>query len=250
MIALTVMSVIAASVAPIVSKQVKINEMGDIQAQIINRKVEDVKSTATTNANDISQLNDVVKNLQKQIETINSDLVKQLNLKANSETVTNLSESVTELEKEIEKLTPSGAVVFFANNCPSNGKWTDVSNLYAGKYFRVLAEGENVGSSLKSALPNLKGVISGSVNLGVFDNVRTGKHLFYGYNQNSNYLTTNMPLPAVRVDANGKAYYATTTGGGIHYNDLEFDASRYNSIYQDVNEVRPETIILRACKAN
>ena len=249
MITLTIVSVIAASMAPLISKQVKINELGDIQAQIISKKVDDVNSKVTANTNDISQLNLTIDNLEKQIATLDLNFKNQLNLKANAKTVTDLSESVTELEKEVEKLTPSGAVVFFAGNCPNNGKWTDVSADYAGKYFRVLAAGESVGSSLKSALPNLKGIISGATNLGFFDNVRTGKYLFYGYNQDPTHLTINKPLPAVRLDANGKQYLATTTGGGIHYNDLEFDASRYNSIYQNVNEVRPETIILRACKA-
>ena len=42
--------------------------------------------------------------------------------------------------------------------------------------------------------------------------------------------------------------YATTTTGGIHYNDLEFNASRYNSMYQNIEEVRPNSIILRACR--
>ena len=46
MITLTIVSVIAASVAPMISKQVKINEMGDIQSRVLNKRIEEVKKTA------------------------------------------------------------------------------------------------------------------------------------------------------------------------------------------------------------
>ena len=45
MITLTIVSVIAASVAPMISKQVKINEMGDVQANILNQKIIDLSKT-------------------------------------------------------------------------------------------------------------------------------------------------------------------------------------------------------------
>ena len=48
MITLTIVSVIAASVAPMISKQIKINEMGDVQANILNQKIEDIKSELDT----------------------------------------------------------------------------------------------------------------------------------------------------------------------------------------------------------
>ena len=45
MITLTIVAVIAAYAAPMISKQVKINEMGDIQANILNQKMIDLSKT-------------------------------------------------------------------------------------------------------------------------------------------------------------------------------------------------------------
>ncbi len=50
MITLTIVAVIAAQVAPLISKQVKINEMSDVQAKILDKKMEDIKK-------DVQELN-------------------------------------------------------------------------------------------------------------------------------------------------------------------------------------------------
>ena len=58
MITLTIVSVIAASVAPMISKQIKINEMGDVQANILNQKIEDIKSELKTLKNGLNSEED------------------------------------------------------------------------------------------------------------------------------------------------------------------------------------------------
>ena len=50
MITMTIVAVIAATIAPLVSKQVKINEMSDVQAKILDKKIEDIKD-------DVQELN-------------------------------------------------------------------------------------------------------------------------------------------------------------------------------------------------
>ena len=46
MIVFTIVSVALASVAPMISKQVKYNEMADVQAKVLNQRIEDVKKSA------------------------------------------------------------------------------------------------------------------------------------------------------------------------------------------------------------
>ena len=58
MITLTIVSVIAASVAPMISKQVKINEMGDVQANILNQKIIDLSKTKWFHTPDKKALHD------------------------------------------------------------------------------------------------------------------------------------------------------------------------------------------------
>ena len=46
MIVFTIVSVAIASVAPMISKQVKYNEMSDVQAKVLNQRIEEVKKSA------------------------------------------------------------------------------------------------------------------------------------------------------------------------------------------------------------
>ena len=46
MIVFTIVSVAIASVAPMISKQVKYNEMSDLQAKVLNQRIEEVKKSA------------------------------------------------------------------------------------------------------------------------------------------------------------------------------------------------------------
>ena len=116
MITLTIVSVIAASAAPMISKQVKINEMSDVQANILNQKIIDLSKTKwqlTPDKKSITRPDDNVgigvsagTNPSAKLEVIGNDSSQHLvNLKAPS----NMSRNIFNIFKGNE-------AVFYVNN--------------------------------------------------------------------------------------------------------------------------------------
>ena len=101
MIVFTIVSVAIASVAPMISKQVKYNEMSDVQAKVLNQRIEEVKKSAwklTPDKKSITRPDDNVgigvsagTNPSAKLEVIGNDSSQHLvNLKAPSNIVRNI----------------------------------------------------------------------------------------------------------------------------------------------------------------
>ena len=161
--------------APLITKQLKHNSFTDIQAQLLNRKVEDVRDITSTNANNISSIvgtkdiatyaqyiqsletkinnlesiinNENIQNVinnkieQKSYDKEISSLQEQLDLKVNSSEITNkITEEGTkiknEIKEELEKKTiPSGTIAFF-DLATCPKNWSALSSTYAGRFPR------------------------------------------------------------------------------------------------------------------
>ena len=152
--------------APLITKQLKHNSFTDVQAQLLNRKVEDVRGVTNTNANNITSIldgrdvatyvqyirtlenkinrlenavdNEKIQNIingkteQKNYDSdISSLKSKDFTLQSNIDTVNNnlttLEDDVTDLEEDVKNLVPKGTVMFFKlSSCPKG--WQAVTD--------------------------------------------------------------------------------------------------------------------------
>ncbi len=275
MIALLIGTLVLGFSAPMISKQLKHNDFTSIQTQILNKKIENVDDKSDANAGkisgildgkDVAAYVDYIKSLEDKIADIEaitnntniqniingtsqqknydsdiSSLTTQLSLKASSSTVSSLQTTVrtidsdltaletdvTELEDDIKKLVPSGAVMYFdLASCPSG--WTALSSKYpkaANAFIRNQSgSGRNIGNWQQNAAPNVEGS-------------------FYALDQIDSYT--------------GAFYRAGSRTGGwggagqYTYRQQYLDMSRYSSVYKDdVTEIRPDNIVLLACRKN
>ncbi len=172
MIALLIGSLILGYSAPMIAGQIKHNSMNDMQVQVLNSRIEELRRTQTN--------------------------------------------------------IPSGAVMYFdLGSCPAG--WAELTSKYpnaANAFIRNQSgSGRALGSYQESAVPDLEG------RAGLFNTrSRTRTGVF------SDSTISNSWLGG---------------GGSGDFMSLIFRASAHSSVYKpDVNEVRPNNIVLLACRKN
>jgi len=161
MIALLIGTIILGFSAPMITKQLKHNNFTSIQTQVLNKKIENVDDkidannvTLKTHSTNISKNSGDIIDIKEQLTILKTELGKidyskdisslqtQVNSKASStkvnelsDNLTTLEDDVTDLEDKIKNLVPKGAIMFFEQSCPD--RWTDLSGEYAGRYVRI-----------------------------------------------------------------------------------------------------------------
>lgn len=188
-IVLLVGSIALGMSAPMITKQIKAQNMTDTQFRVINREAD--------------ELRDLVNDLMEEIE---------------------------DLRNNNNGSTPSGAVMYFdLSSCPEG--WTPLTNKYpkaANAFIRNLSgSGRTIGSYQSSAVPNVKG-------------------WFHALDQYVNYSGPFYNDPA---DSGG---FSSWGGSGQYfYRKQKMDLSKSSSVYKDsLTEVRPDNIVLLACRRN
>ena len=188
MIALLIGSLILGYSAPMIAGQIKHNNMSDVQAQVLNRKIEELRST-------------------------------QANI-------------------------PSGAVMYFdLASCPVG--WSPLSTIYpnaANAFIRNQSgSGRALGDWQQNAAPNIEGKM---------ENFVGGSYFASGGTQNWNKLKMSGAFRNEYVV--GAQFHAYYQGGYLDKMNIYFDASRSSSAYgrDDSTEVRPDNIVLLACRKN
>ena len=228
LVALLIGSLILGASAPMISKQLKHNNFTDVQASIINKKVEVVEKERTKNTNDISNMKGDIGDINKALEDYGIEVEKNIkNIESLEESLdskvstTELASEIKKLKKELEsKFVPAGSIMFFdLAVCPSG--WTALNT--GGAFIRdVGGYAANRGVSQADGVPNLKGWVTA------------------GNNQ----------------AGDGTLFKVTSTYAGASKkgsSDLavDFDASRYSSVYKNgLKEVRPKNVAYLACKKN
>ena len=273
-IMLTIVSVALAAAAPIVTKQIKHNNLSNLQTNLLGREIDNTREDVQDNAVQIKNIvgynrtaeeyadyiqdlankiialdndpniqsvrnpnnsySDVLANLQTQL---NGKVgLNQLANKADNATVRTLqndvegiSESVDDLEQNIQNLVPAGAVMYFdLQSCPRG--WSPLSNKYpnsANAFIRNQSgSGRTIGNYQTAAVPNIKGWFH------AIDLAAQYSGPFYD-------------------TGNGKTVYSYGRQGEYYYRQQGMDLSRVSSVYQNgVNEARPNNIVLLACRKN
>jgi len=179
MIALLIGSLVLGYSAPMIAGQIKHNNMSDVQAQVLNRKIEELRST-------------------------------QANI-------------------------PSGAVMYFdLASCPVD--WSPLSTIYpnaANAFIRNQSgSGRALGDWQQNAAPNI---------IGSFGPITTG------------YLSNANPYSSGSVYLSSNSLAGGRGGSDLRrISSMNFDASRSSSAYgrDDSTEVRPDNIVLLACRKN
>ena len=254
MIALLIGTIVLGFSAPMITKQLKHNDFTSIQAQIMNKKIENVKDISDANAEKISQIIGTKTPIDyaahiKSLETDINNLQAQIDAKVSTETLTNkITTEIKKLKEELKsKFVPSGAVMFFdLDACPSG--WTALNSKYpkaANAFIRNQSgSGRDIGNWQQNAAPNITGGFSTTDEYGYYINANNKKD-FYGAFQKTTTSSENSHQYQV---SGGRA------DGGSKY---ILDASKSNAAYgrKDSNnvaasEVRPDNIVLLACRKN
>ena len=189
MIALLIGSLILGYSAPMITGQIKHNNMSDVQAQVLNRKIEELRST-------------------------------QANI-------------------------PSGAVMYFdLASCPVD--WSPLSTIYpnaANAFIRNQSgSGRALGDWQQNAAPNIEGKV---------ENFVGGSYFAQGGTQNWNKLKMSGAFRNEYVV--GAQFHAYYQGGYLDKMNIYFDASENGTTAygrDDSTEVRPDNIVLLACRKN
>jgi len=274
MIALLIGTIVLGFSAPMITKQLKHNNFTSIQTQILNKKIDNVDDKSDANAGKISQIigtktpsdyavfinglsnkiakieqtlaNSNIQSLingkleQKDYDGDIDELWDSMDEKASVSSVNNLNTSLTnKITTEINKLkedlkskfVPSGAVMYFdLAACPSG--WTALSSKYpraANSFIRNQSgSGRDIGNWQQNAAPEIEGTFDG--NIDDTDTHKTGAF----YRQPDKYV--------VGANGNGEA------DGGY----IGFKASKSSAVYgrNGAKEVRPDNIVLLACRKN
>ena len=281
-------SLILGMSAPLITKQLKHNSFTDIQAQLLNRKVENAKDDIVSNTNTIASIlggrdvatyvqyiqtlenkisvlenavrNENIQNIlngKTELKDYDNDITglqTQINSKASTSSVNtintnlnNLEDDVTEIEENMKNLVPSGAVMYFdLDTCPKG--WSELSSKYpnaANAFIRNLSgSGRTVGNWQQNAAPNITGGISTTDEYKYYVN-ENGKKDIYGAFKKEQVNSDN----SIQYEVAG----SRATGGSKYI----FDASKSNAAYgrKDASnvaasEVRPDNIVLLACRKN
>lgn len=229
LVALLIGSLILGASAPMISKQLKHNNFTDVQASIINKKVEVVEKERTKNTNDISKMKGDIGDINDALDDYGIEVKKSIkNIESLAESLdskvstTELASEIKKLKKELEsKFIPAGSIMFFdLAVCPSG--WTALNT--GGAFIRdVGGEADARGVVQEGGVPNLVG-FNGMSALGEVDG-----RLF-----------------TISSKLGSKSHE-----GGAWEVGADFNASGYSDVYKDgLNEVRPKNIAYLACKKN
>ena len=187
-IVLLVGSIALGMSAPMLTKQIKAQNMTDTQFRVINREAD--------------ELRDLVNDLMEEIE---------------------------DLRNNNNGSTPSGAVMYFdLSSCPEG--WTPLTNKYpkaANSFIRNQSGSDRtIGNWQQNAAPEISGTFDGNTN---DDGLKTKTGPFY------------------TVSTENKGGDGANGGGTVG-----FKASRSSEVYGRNNaaEVRPDNIVLLACRRN
>ena len=261
-IMLTVVSVALAAAAPMITKQIKHNNLSNVQTNLLGREINQAENRINvTNANIqdiigagrtpasyaqyIQSLENRIAELQNILNLNGQDyeqgmamLQEQLNNqalsingKADNTALRNLENNMIDVNNDIDELNnevdalernmiPSGAIMFFdLARCPSG--WTALNS--GGAFIRdVGGYAANRGVSQAAGVPNLKGWVTAG-------NDQAGDGTLF------------------KVTST----YAGASKKGSSDLSVDFDASRYSSVYKnDLKEVRPKNIAYLACRKN
>ena len=268
--------------APLITKQLKHNSFTDIQAQLLNRKVETVSAVTTTNANNISAIvgtknietyaqyiqslenrisaldnNPAIQNILKEdvkIKDYDKDIAElQNSLKTNSSSVSKLSDSLSalkddlsDMEEDIKKVIPSGSILIFNTSTGTTGcptGWTNISESFSGRYL-MLDKTANVGNDNKSYLGNHRHLLGYVLATGNDPNI------FYTSNKfGSGKSITDDYFAFI---AYNEARYTGQTAG-VGYSHMFITAQEVlnkNSSISNEIEVKPASLSVIACKKN
>ena len=174
MIALLIGTIVLGFSAPMITKQLKHNDFTSIQAQIMNKKIENVKNISDANAGKISDILDgknvadyvdYIKSLENNIKSLedrlsdvetvtNNTNIQNIisgtnqqknydsdissinkNLSDLTTSIDNIDNDLTKLEKDIKNLVPKDTVAFFnLSDCPSG--WSAINANWRGRFPR------------------------------------------------------------------------------------------------------------------
>ena len=255
-IMLTIVSVALAAAAPMITKQIKHNNLSSMQTNLLGREINQAETSINRNTTSINNINESIAELTADVDSLMDNAViqgllsgnknydndienlrQQIDNKIDEEDLTELSgqisakadtSKVNELENAIKNLVPSGTVIFYdGTSCP-NG-WSKLTNKYPNAknaFIRNLdGSGRSLGNWQQNAAPDIQGSFDGNTDDGT--DLKTGAFSDAG----------------IRARGSNGAPY-----GGI----IKFAASAYSGVYgrNNATEIRPDNIALLACRKN
>lgn len=191
---LTIVSVALAAAAPMITKQIKHNNLSNAQTNLLGREIEKVR----------------IQNNSERAELMDG--------------LAEIEDAVADIDTRIQNLVPSGAVMYFdLESCPIG--WTPLSNKYPNAENAFIrnqsGSGRRLGNYQQNAAPNITGTFGG------INSTNNGPFTF----QNS--------VGGVRT-------------GGYMNCVATFNASLASPVYgrENAAEIRPDNIVLLACRKN
>ena len=252
-IMLTIVSVALAAAAPMITKQIKHNNLSNVQTNLLGREINQAETSINRNTTSINNINESIAELTADVEYILDNAViqgllsgnknydndiaqlrEQLDGKLNSlqDDVAGLSTDIS----DIKKLVPSGTIIFYdGTSCPSG--WSVLTNKYPNAKNAFIRNLDGSGRSLGNWQQNAAPEISGSFDANVNDFVS------YGRNEDK---------------PKGSFYYTGEKGYGADGDFADFSghvgfkASLSSSVYgrNNATEIRPDNIAFLACRKN
>ena len=236
-IMLLVVSVAIGLSAPMVTKQIKHNNLSNVQTNKLGREIDSAKTQSRINREDINDL-------QAQINGTANDLESLIASKVDTDTVSALEERIEELERQLEeRVVPSGTIAFFNGNCPTgwsnvNANWNGRFPRFAGNYNVCNVRGENTNGGcvdgVASTVTNNVGKFGG-------DTIRN----VIGAFTNDTRSGSNESGPFSVTSSWGWGFKGGSAGSATY--NMEMNLSR--SVPTGV-EVQPKSITLRGCIKN
>lgn len=242
MITLTIFAVIAAAGAPLVSKQIKNNEFSDVQAKLLNTKIDNNKIETS---GQIAALSKIIEDLDERLGKITTGLEDKVSKSDYGELKTN----VETIEEKLENIVPKGTVAFFdLEDCPSG--WAVIDASWNGRFPRFAGTYNVLSYDTSTKAFNATGT---SQTLGVGtkqeDAIRnitgTGPaFIVYGNNYYVHWLLESGAMYHQQETGTTKISGAGNLGNGTNPNLLYFDASRVVPVSV---ENRPRSVALLGC---